>query len=136
MALRVTDEAHRQEVEHAKRALRRHRAAHGADGWVLLGKRMDVLTGVEEDIWWDAENDRYAIGRKDHYRDAILRQNAEEKVANLNRRAGEMQKVASIPMGAFWDKFAQPMIDRDHAKVRKLLNDPDNAAFRTWQGRV
>lgn len=47
----------------------------------------------------------------------------------------EWRKVAVVPM-AFFDKWAKEGSLHDRAKLHRWLNDPDNAAFRVWNGRI
>lgn len=48
---------------------------------------------------------------------------------------GEMTRVASIPLSIYYSPEFQK-ISRDQNALRKWLNDPDNAAFRTRAGKV
>lgn len=47
----------------------------------------------------------------------------------------EWRLVASVPM-CFFDKWAKEGSLHDRAKMHRWLNDPDNAAFRVWNGRI
>lgn len=48
---------------------------------------------------------------------------------------GDMPMVASIP-NVIWFELEKQGITRDPKRLKKWLNDPDNAAFRTRPGRV
>ena len=67
--------------------------------------------------------------------------NVEAYNSNLNRRWGDGQRIASIPMAIRFDKTAlnglgQAMEEGDRKHVRKVLNDPDYRKFRTFPGRL
>ena len=47
----------------------------------------------------------------------------------------DLRHVAEIPM-VFWEKAVQEGWVNDKAAWKKWLNNPDNACFRTWQGKV
>lgn len=49
---------------------------------------------------------------------------------------GDWHKIASIPLGTYYDKLAEASRQGDDAYLAKWLNDGDNAAFRTKEGRV
>lgn len=53
-----------------------------------------------------------------------------------NRPVGkEWRHVAEIPL-IFYDKAVREGWVNDKARWHKWLNDPDNAAFRVWNGRI
>lgn len=65
-------------------------------------------------------------------------------VLDLNKRAyndastgwkQDMHKVASIPLAVYYELKRQGVLD-DERRLKAWLNDPDNRAFRTKQGRV
>lgn len=47
----------------------------------------------------------------------------------------EWRKVACVPM-IFIDKAIREGWNNDQDKWRAFLNDPDNAGFRVWNGRI
>lgn len=49
---------------------------------------------------------------------------------------GDWHKVASIPLGVYYDKLAEASRQDDTAYVRKFLNDSDNRAWRTKDGNL
>lgn len=136
MPVIFTDEAQRKEVAHAKKELRARRK-DGADNWLELGTFFDEETGVETMCLWNSETDQYAIKRRNHLKKLLLDQNHAERMENQNQRTkGSFTKIASIPMDEFWNHFGQAHVDRDWSAIKRKLNDPDFAAFRTWKGRV
>ncbi len=65
--------------------------------------------------------------------DAILKsiEEAREVVALTPRSMNK--HLARVPMTVYETSVVEQW---DEAKWKKWLNDPDNAAFRVWQGRV
>ncbi len=49
---------------------------------------------------------------------------------------GDWHKIASVPLGVYYDKLHEAVMQDDMAHVSKFLNDIDNRAFRTKLGRV
>ena len=65
--------------------------------------------------------------------DPILRRN---KMLQENHAArGDMKHVASIPITVY-EKALREGWAEDKAAWKRYLNDPDNRAFRVWEGRV
>ena len=80
-------------------------------------------------------------GRKYHYKTTyevsnIVEANKQEQNATMNQRWGEWRKVASIPVGLFFDNLGVAMQQRDENYIKKFLNDSDNRGFRTFLGTV
>lgn len=48
---------------------------------------------------------------------------------------GDMHKVASIPLGVYYDLKAKGILD-DPVAMKRWLNDPENRVFRTRPGKV
>lgn len=48
---------------------------------------------------------------------------------------GDMHRVASIPL-VLWMQLRREGVTSDPKAFRRWLNDPDNAAFRTKEGKV
>ena len=58
--------------------------------------------------------------------------------AQTDERAGwkgDMHRVASIPLVIYFD-LLQKGIAQDKGAMRRWLNDPENAHFRTRPGRI
>ncbi len=64
----------------------------------------------------------------------ILRANR-RAMAEAPDRWGPGRRVASIPIN-LWFQLERQGITRDDKRFRAWLNDPDNRAFRTFEGRV
>lgn len=80
-------------------------------------------------------------GRQRHFRtdyrvDNVLKDNHAARQDMAGQRWGEGKRVASIPLNLYYDKLAEAQAQGDHKFVAKWLNDGDNAAFRTFEGRV
>ena len=54
---------------------------------------------------------------------------------SLESTGSDMKHVAEIPM-AVVERMMQDGSWNDQAAVKRWLNDPDNRAFRIWQGKV
>lgn len=84
---------------------------------------------------------RYFDGQATHYRtdqrvDKILQDNAAAKSDMSGKAWGGGQRVASIPLNVYFDKLAEATRQGDQNYISKWLNDSENAAFRTFEGRV
>lgn len=49
---------------------------------------------------------------------------------------GDYHKVASIPLNLFYDKLQPAIQQGDDAYVSRWLNDSDNRAWRSKEGRI
>lgn len=69
--------------------------------------------------------------------DAILEANAEAEKETHGRRFGDYNRVASVPL-TFFEKagLGDAINAQDRRYLSKVLNDSDNAKFRTSRGRV
>lgn len=54
---------------------------------------------------------------------------------NTTKHGKDMRHVAEVPM-VLWQKAVREGWQKDEAKWKKWLNDPDNEIFRTWKGKV
>lgn len=84
---------------------------------------------------------KYFDGQRNHFKtsyevDDILKANAQERNATSGQRWGEWRKVASIPIGLFYDNLGVAVQNRDDKYVNKFLNDADNRHFRTFEGNL
>jgi hypothetical protein len=62
--------------------------------------------------------------------------NAARMNASLNERWGDGRVAASVPLNVYFQHLAQAQTEGDQAYVRRFLNDPDNAKFRTFKGKI
>lgn len=133
----MLEEDERLRVERARRVLKNSRK-DSADKWVDLMPPHVTSNGVKQELWYNVETGEVRGRRTDTHLGAILDANKDEYVATMNNtgKVPEMRKVATIPMGIFMDNFQTAMVENDFDHVKKMLNDPDNKALRTWRGRV
>ena len=80
-------------------------------------------------------------GQQNHYRidqqvDDVLKANAEERHDHQGARWGDGRRVASIPLNVYYDKLAEAQLQGDDNYLNRWLNDPDNRAFRTFEGNL
>ena len=57
------------------------------------------------------------------------------KVLSKQTPGKEMRHVAEISMVVYQKALREGWVN-DKAKMKRWLNDPDNKAFRTWQGKI
>jgi hypothetical protein len=77
------------------------------------------------------------VYRVDYPVEATIKQNAEERAAASSGWTGDWHKVASIPLNIAYDSgMVEALKQHDDKFVSKFLNDGDNAAWRTKEGRV
>lgn len=84
---------------------------------------------------------KYTDGNKTTYRtdyrvDHIVKDNKAALLDSFGKRWGGGKRVASIPLNIYFDKYAEAQAQGDDKYLSRLLNDGDNAAFRTFGGRV
>lgn len=84
---------------------------------------------------------RFFDGAATHFRtdypvDDILRDNRADFNESNGARFGDGRRVASIPLNIFYEQLHEAHCQDDEAFVSRWLNDPDNRAFRTFEGTV
>lgn len=94
----------------------------------------DPLTGITRWFHYDDANDDFYIQTQQETQD-IVDQNMREANEAGDGWKGDWHKVASIPLTTFMQLQKQG-ITQDQAALKKWLNDPDNAYFRTKHGTV
>lgn len=100
-------------------------------GWSLI----DYNFRTKRSIWatFDGEKTVYRI---DYPVDATIEQNAAIRNHKAGERWGDGQRIASIPPNVFHEHLAEASRQDDDKYISKWLNDSDNAAWRTFEGRV
>lgn len=84
----------------------------------------------------------YYDGEKTHYRvDYPVAQAIEQNTLLRNSAPsgwkGDWHKIASVPLNALYDTgLAEAMNQHDDKFISRFLNDSDNRAWRTKDGRV
>lgn len=75
--------------------------------------------------------------RTDYQVDHILKDNAEARAESHGRRFGEWSRIASVPINMLYEGYlAEAVNAQDKTATSRWLNDGDNRAFRTKEGRV
>jgi len=94
----------------------------------------DPETGITRWFHFDDANDQFYIQTRQETQD-IVDQNMREANEAKSGWTGDWHKVASIPLTTFME-LQKKGITQDQAALKKWLNDPDNAYFRTKYGTV
>jgi hypothetical protein len=99
--------------------------------WELMDH--DFKTGRTVWAYFDGQATHY---RTDYPVDNILKDNqtARQEMAGSNWGGGK--RVASIPLNTYYAELAEAENNGDQKFISKWLNDGDNAAFRTFEGKV
>jgi hypothetical protein len=67
----------------------------------------------------------------------LVKVNQVERNETAGNRFGEWAKVASIPLNLYYDSgFAEAIAQGDRKFTSRWLNDSDNRAWRTKEGKV
>lgn len=85
------------------------------------------LAEVEPGVWQTST---------ETYVGPILDANSDSRTENLNKRWGDGQIVASIPMDILYRELMPAQKQGDTAYIKRWLNDPDHAYFRTFEGNI
>lgn len=93
----------------------------------------DLATGRTVWSYYDGEKTVY---RTDYPVDATLKHNAEMRANGAGQKWGDSQRIASIPPNIYHQHLAEASLQEDHKYISKWLNDGDNAAWRTFEGKV
>lgn len=81
-------------------------------------------------VWITRQGDNLIITTEAKV-DAIIAQNAAiEAEFNYSGRHGDLVQIASVPDSLYFEWMRQGITD-DDAKMKRILNDPDFAKFRT-----
>jgi hypothetical protein len=91
---------------------------------------------LKRTTWVRDNSDGSRTFRTDYAVDDILEANADMRRNATSGWTGDYHKVASIPVGVYYDKLAEAYRQNDTGFIKKFLNDSDNSQFRTKEGRV
>lgn len=94
----------------------------------------DIKTGRQ--VWSYDHGDGRVTYRTDYPVDPVIDENTAMRNMASSGWAGDYHKVASVPLNIFHDKIAPALDQQDEKYVSRWLNDADNAAWRTKEGRV
>lgn len=100
--------------------------------WTLFD--YDARTGRQ--VWQLQNPDGSVTFRTDYPAQATVDINAAQR--NMARKdwLGDYHQIASIPLNVFYDQLGQASREGDDKFVSRWLNDSDNRAWRTKDGRV
>lgn len=102
----------------------------------------DPLNGIVRYYHDDTANDQFIIETVQDVQPILDRAKAQRDQTSRNTPWQDgMQKVASIPLAVLSSLVDKGILDKngrvqDMAAFKRWLNDPDNRAFRTREGRV
>lgn len=103
-------------------------------GWELIS--WDPQTG--RTVWAMQDGDK-AVFRTDTPVAATLEDNARARNAASNGWNGDYHRIASVPMQLLYDDnigLNKAIQQGDDKYISRFLNDSDNRAWRTKEGRV
>lgn len=101
--------------------------------WTLWN--YDFHSGVQK--WVTRDERGNLVMRTDYPHQATVDENAAARSAAGNSWAGDWHRVASIPLPLFYQSgLAQAQTEGDQRFISRWLNDGDNRAFRTKEGKV
>lgn len=101
-------------------------------GWLLIDH--DPATG--RTVWSHDNGDGTTTLRTDYPVQATVDANTAQRNMAASGWAGDYHHVASIPLNVYWDQLAEADSGGDDRYVSRWLNDGDNRAWRTKDGKV
>lgn len=103
-----------------------------ANGFTLVDH--DMETGRTVWSYFDGEKDIYRV---DYPVDNTIKENAEARAEAGTGWKGDWHRIASIPLNVVHASgFADAITQNDNKFLSKFLNDGDNRAWRTKEGKV
>jgi hypothetical protein len=100
--------------------------------WTLV----DHDLHMKRTVWARSNPDGSTTYRTDYAVDDTIEANKTMQRDAEKGWKGDWHKVASVPLGVYYDKLHEAVMQDDMAHVSKFLNDIDNRLFRTKLGRV
>lgn len=100
--------------------------------WTLFD--YDVKSGRQ--VWMIENPDGTTTFRTDYPVQPTIDLNAAQRNLAQPGWKGDYHHVASIPLNVYWDQLAAASQQKDNAYISRWLNDSDNRAWRTKEGRV
>lgn len=86
---------------------------------------------------WAVDNaDGTTTYRTDYRVDPTIEINKAQRNLAQNNWKGDYHHVASIPLNVYYDQLAEAAKQGDEKFMNKWLNDSDNLAWRTKEGRL
>jgi len=100
--------------------------------WTLF----DYDPQLKRQVWSRFNPDGSQTFRTDYEVEPTIDENTAMRNLASPGWKGDYHKVASIPLNVFWDQLAEASKQDDDKFISKWLNDSDNRAWRTKEGRV
>lgn len=100
--------------------------------WVLV----DHDFHLKRTVWARSNPDGSTTYRTDYAVDDTIEANTAMRNSASKGFKGDWHKVASIPLGVYYDKLHAAVSQDDMGYVNRFLNDADNRAFRTKDGTL
>lgn len=91
---------------------------------------------MKRTVWARQNPDGSTTFRTDYAVDDTIEANRDMRNAASKGFKGDWHKVASIPLNVYYNQLHQASLQDDKAFISRWLNDSDNAAWRTKEGRV
>lgn len=87
-------------------------------------------------VWVRDNDDGSQTFRTDYHVQPTIDINQAQRNLAENNWKGDYHQIASIPLNVYYDQLAQASQQDDQQYISKWLNDSDNRAWRTKEGRV
>lgn len=87
-------------------------------------------------VWRRQNPDGSMTFRTDYVVDDVIDQNKAQRNLASPGWAGDWHHIASIPKNILWDQIMPASLQGDDKYISRWLNDGDNGAWRTKEGRV
>lgn len=100
--------------------------------WVLFD--YDIQTGRQ--VWSLLNDDGSTTYRTDYPVQATVDINTAQRNMAQDNWKGDYHQVASIPLNVYYDQLAEAAKEGDEKYLSRWLNDSDNRAWRTKDGRI
>ena len=91
---------------------------------------------LKRTVWARSNPDGSTEYRTDYVVDPTIEANKAARNSARDGWQGDWHRVASVPLGVYYDQLNQAVLQDDMAYVNRFLNDSDNRAFRTKDGRL
>ena len=102
-------------------------------GWKFFSYDPDTDSTINYQVLDDG---RWAFQIVQHV-DKIIASNVDAEKATMNRRFGDWNRMASVPVRLVEKTGIDTAVSMQDKKfIGKFFNDPDNAKLRTSRGRV
>jgi hypothetical protein len=91
---------------------------------------------LKRTVWARENPDGSTTYRTDYAVDPLIDMNTAQRNMAAKGFQGDWHHVASVPLNVAWEKLVEPLRQGDDAYVSRFLNDSDNRAWRTKEGRL